>query len=109
MRLPGWLFGDVDDVAVFELVGHAYAFASVAALVFVVGGGVAVYLLSLFGDYLHVLLSGVLDHGEVLLREHLGHVVTAHKCHHQRHGKYHGNVEQVADHAHRVGVLALAE
>ena len=54
------LFGDVDDVAVVEFVGDAYAAAFVGVVGVGVGGGcVAVYLLAFFGDYLHVFFAGI--------------------------------------------------
>ena len=100
------LFGNVDDVAVFEFVGYADAFAFVARLVLVGRRGVAVDFVAFFGYDFHVVLAGILDHREVFLREHFGHVVAADQGNHQRYGKHHCNVKQVADNAHRVGVLA---
>ena len=104
------LFRNVDDLTVLEFIGHADLAATLAALrILILRRSIAVDLLTLLGDDLHVLLAWVLHHREILPAEHLGHVVPAHQSHHQRHGEDHRHVEQIDHHAQRIGVFLYGE
>ena len=101
---------DIDDFAILKLVGGAHTLALVARLgVLVLRRSIAVYLLALLRDDFHILLARVLHHGKVFRAEHFGHLVMGYECHHQCDGKHHCGIEEVADNAHRVVVLVVAE
>ena len=101
--------GDVDYLAVVELVGGAEAFATLTAVSALPRSLVGVYLLALFGDNLHIVLPGVLDDGEVVTAKDLCHIHVHDHSHHEGDGKDHCHIEEVDNDAQRVAVVLLQD
>lgn len=99
----------IDYLTVFEFVSYTYTFAPAAFLRLVLGRSVTINLIPFLYYYLHVFLAWVLDHREVLLTEHFGHIETGHQSDHKGYGKNHSDIEEVSDHAHGIIVIILAE